>query len=125
VLDDALAPEHFKEIAIDGGLEVGDGAEDAALEALSGERGEEVLDGVEPGARGWHEVEHPARMAGEPTFDFGMLMGGVVIKDGVDRLVGRHRALDPSELASSGYGERHSVHEARRPLGRCWKPPSI
>ena len=57
------------EIAVDGGLEVGDGAEDAALEALSGECGEEVLDGVEPGARGWREVEGPARMAGEPSFD--------------------------------------------------------
>src|SRR5271167_4113770 len=87
------------EIAVDGGLEIGDGAEDAALEALSGECGEEVLDGVEPGARGWREVEGPARMAGEPSFDFGMLMGGVVIKDGVDRLVGRHRALDGIEEA--------------------------
>ena len=38
------------EIAVDGGLEVDDGAEDAALEASLGEGGEEGLDGVEPGA---------------------------------------------------------------------------
>jgi len=44
-------------------------------------------------------VEGPARMAGEPSFDFGVLMGGVVIKDGVDRFVGRHRALDGVEEA--------------------------
>ena len=35
--------------AVDGGLEVGDGAEDTALEAASRKFGEEPLDGVEPG----------------------------------------------------------------------------
>jgi hypothetical protein len=40
------------EVAVDGGLEVDDGAEDAALEASLGQGGEEGLDGVEPGARG-------------------------------------------------------------------------
>jgi hypothetical protein len=44
------------EMAVDGSLEVGDGAEDAALEALSGECREEVLDGVEPGARSLSKV---------------------------------------------------------------------
>ena len=38
------------EIAFDGGLEVDDGFEDAALEASPSEGGEEVLDGVKPGA---------------------------------------------------------------------------
>ena len=84
-------------IAVDGGLEIGDGAEDAAPEAPSGERREEVLDSVEPGARSRGEVEHPARMAGEPGFDLGMLMGGVVVEDGVDRLVGGRRPLDGIE----------------------------
>ncbi len=37
------------EEAVDGGLEVDDGAEDAAFEAYAGERGEEALDGVDPG----------------------------------------------------------------------------
>ena len=31
-----------------------------------GELGEEALDGVEPGGRGWREVEGEARMASEP-----------------------------------------------------------
>jgi hypothetical protein len=48
-------------------------AEDAALEALSGERGEEVFNRIEPGAGRRGEVEHPARMAGEPGFDLGCL----------------------------------------------------
>ena len=37
------------EKAVDGGLKVGDGTEDAALETALGEDGEEALDGVEPG----------------------------------------------------------------------------
>jgi hypothetical protein len=39
--------------AIDGGLEIDDAFEDAALEAPLGEDGEETLDGVEPTGRGW------------------------------------------------------------------------
>jgi hypothetical protein len=37
------------EEAVDGGLEVGDRSEDAALETALGKDGEESLDGVEPG----------------------------------------------------------------------------
>ena len=35
--------------AVDGGLQVGKGIQDATLEASSGELGEVALDGVEPG----------------------------------------------------------------------------
>jgi len=35
--------------AVDGGLKVGDGTEDAALETALSQDGEEALDGVEPG----------------------------------------------------------------------------
>ena len=70
---------------------------DAALEAPSGEGGEEALDGVEPGRRGRREVEHPSRMAGEPGLDLGMLVRGVVVEDRVDQFAGRHRALDGIE----------------------------
>ena len=34
--------------AVDGGLQIDDGVEDAVFEAASGELGEEALDGVEP-----------------------------------------------------------------------------
>ena len=87
------------EVAVDGGLKVDDRAEDAAPDALSGEFGEEVFDGVEPGAGGRGEVEDPARVAGEPGFDLGMLVGGVVVEDGVDQLAGRDLALDGVEEA--------------------------
>ena len=56
----------LSEISIDGGLQVGDRAEDAAADALPRHLGKEVLDRVEPGGRGRGEVENPARMARQP-----------------------------------------------------------
>src|SRR3954470_20848813 len=87
------------EIAVDGGLEVDDGAEHAALQSALGERGEEGLDGVEPGARGRGEVEGEARVAGEPGQHLGLLVGGVVVENDVDDLAGRGRRLDGVEEA--------------------------
>jgi hypothetical protein len=43
------------DVAIDGGLQVGDRAEGAALETAAAERGEEGLHGIEPGGRGGGE----------------------------------------------------------------------
>ena len=87
------------EETIDGGLEVGDGSEGAALEAALGQGGEETLDGVEPGGRGRGEVERPARMAREPSLHGRMLVGGIVVEDRVDRLAGRNLPLDGVEEA--------------------------
>ena len=77
------------EISVDGGLEVDDGSEHAAFQAALGERGEEGLDGVEPGARGRGEVEDEARVAGEPGQHLRLLVGGVVVEDDMDDLAGR------------------------------------
>jgi hypothetical protein len=88
--------------AIDGGLDIDDAFEDAALEAPLGEDGEETLDGVEPTGRGGREMEAPARMTPQPFDHLGVLVSGVVVEDGVDRLAGRDLALDgvqkPDEL---------------------------
>ena len=46
--------------AVDGGLEVDDGAQDPAFQSSSGEFGEAALDSIEPGARGRREVEDKA-----------------------------------------------------------------
>src|SRR3954453_14006978 len=51
------------------------------------------LDGVEPRGRGRGEVEGPAGMALQPRHHLGMLMGAVVVEDGVDQLAGRNRRL--------------------------------
>ena len=39
----------FRQVAVDGGLEVDDALEDAALEPTLGENGEKAFDGIEPG----------------------------------------------------------------------------
>lgn len=76
------------EEAVCGGLKVDEGAEDGAFEAPFDGLGEEALDGVQPRARGRHEVEGEARMAIEPGARLGMPVGGVVVEDHVDELAG-------------------------------------
>src|SRR5271155_2627331 len=85
------------EEAVDGGLQVGHGSEDAAFEAAFGEDCEEALDGVEPGGRGRGEVEGPAWMARDPLPHGGMLVGGVIVEDGVDGFASGNLALDRVE----------------------------
>ena len=87
------------EVAIDRGLQVDQGVEGASLQAASGQGSEEGLDRVGPGARGRREVEGPAGMAGEPGADLGMLVGGIVVEDGMDQLARRPGGLDPVEEA--------------------------
>jgi hypothetical protein len=61
------------EIAVDGGLEVDDRSEHAALQASLGQGGEEGLDRVEPRARGRREVEGDARVAASQAITLGCL----------------------------------------------------
>ena len=77
----------FAQEPVDGGLQIDDQAEDAALQSPFGELGEEALDGIEPGCRGRGVVEDEARMALEPGADLGMLVRGVVVEDDVDVLL--------------------------------------
>ena len=85
------------EEAVDGGLQIEHGLEDAALETALGEGREEALDGVEPGARGRREVVCSARMARQPFSDLGVLVVGVVVEDRMDGLAGGDLALDSVE----------------------------
>ena len=71
------------EEAVDRGLQVGDGPEDAALEPALCEGREEALDCIKPGRRCRGEVECPSRMAFEPSANAWVLMGGVIVDDGV------------------------------------------
>ena len=77
------------DVAVDGALEIGDRAEGAALEPAAGQRGEEALDGVQPGAGCRCEVEGPACMPAQPGDRFGVLVGAVVVEDRMDGLAGR------------------------------------
>lgn len=80
--------------AVDSGLQIDDGMEDTALQSTPAELGEETLDGVEPGARGWREVEDETRMAIEPGANVRMLVGGIVVENDVDDLTDRNLRLD-------------------------------
>ena len=97
--DEGLGPVVLGEVAVDRGLEVDQGTEGAALQAPPGQGGEEGLDRVRPRARGRGEVEGPAGMAGEPGADLGVLVGGIVVEDGVHQLARRHGRLDAVEEA--------------------------
>ncbi len=84
-------------IAVDSGLEIADGTEDATLETALGECGEEALDRIQPGAGGGDEVESEALVPCKPCHHLGMLMGGIVIEDEVDGRLGRYGGIDRFE----------------------------
>jgi len=90
----------FDDEAIDGCLQVDDRYEDAALQSPLRQFGEEALDCVEPGCRSRGEVEGPAGMPVEPLADLRMLVGRIVVDDGVDRLSRRHLRFDGIEEAN-------------------------
>lgn len=80
--------------AVDGALEIDDGAEHAMPQAPAGELGEEALHRVQPRARGGRGVNDSARVPREPFPDLGMLVGGIIIEDDVNRLAGKDVALE-------------------------------
>ena len=70
-------------------LEVGDGPEDAALETPFRQDGEKPLGVKWNVQRGWRK----------PSLHDGMLVGGVVVEDRMNRLTGRNFTLDSVEEA--------------------------
>lgn len=86
--------------AVDGDLQVNDGSEHASLEATAREFGEEVFDRIEPGCRGRGEVERPAGMPSQPLAYLRMLVGRIVVDDGVDYFPCRDLLLDRVEEAN-------------------------
>ena len=79
---------------VDGELLVNDGLEDAALKALARELGEEAFDGVKPGRGGRGKVERPTRMTRQPSAYLRVLVGGIVVDDGMDHLPYRDLRFD-------------------------------
>ena len=87
------------EEAVDGILQLRERSEHAALEATAGELGEEAFDRIEPGCGGRGEVERPAGMPGQPLAHPRMLVGRIVVDDGVDYFPHRDLLLDRVEEA--------------------------
>ena len=101
-----------------------DGSEDTASDRLSGDLGKEALNGVEPRAGSRREVEGPARILCEPGDHLGMLLGRVIVHDGVDHLAGRDGVLptrhprQAETVRSAGHPAAVSTRRFRRSL-RC------
>src|SRR6201999_96088 len=89
----------FDEKAVDRRLKLDDGSEHAAFEAPLGQFGKEAFDRVEPGCGSWGEVERPTWMPGQPSPYLWMLVGSVVVGDGMDQLAGRDGRFDGIEEA--------------------------
>jgi len=87
------------EEALDGGLEIDQRSEHAALEPSLAELSKEALDGVEPGSRFRRVMEHKAGMPVEPGPDLGVLVASVIVEDHVDELAGRDLGFDRIEEA--------------------------
>ena len=85
------------EEAVDRGLEVDKGSEDAALQSALGQDREEAFDGVEPGGRRRGEVKQPSRMTRQPCPHGRVLVGGVVVENDVDDLADRDLTLNGVE----------------------------
>ena len=110
------------DVACDRGLQIVDGMEGSASNLAACDGGKEALHGVEPRGRGRREMEYPARMIGQPFEDVGLLVGGVVVDDGVDDFSGRDDALDGVEEAdellvsmpSHAASDHGSVEEVER-----------
>jgi hypothetical protein len=71
------------EKSVDGGLKIDDRFEDTSLQPSLGQGCEEPLDGIEPRARGWREMEDEPLVSREALDHLGVLVGGVVVEDHV------------------------------------------
>jgi hypothetical protein len=85
------------------------------LQAPACQRGEEGLDGVDPGARGRREVKGPARVAGEPGADLGVLVGGVVVENRIPSRLPQQATLSATKES----------YDCVRPLGAQRQPSGL
>ena len=109
------------EIAFDGAYKLGDTGKAALAHGVLGEVAEETLDQVHPRARGWGEVKDDAFAVmglalaavpvGDPTFDLGVLVGGVIVDDEMECEISRGFGIEMLEE-----GQPLVVRVARRGL---------
>ena len=94
------------EISVDCFLKIRDRAKDAAFQSPFGQSREETLDGAKPGGGSRGEVEGPARMPRQPSSHGGMLVGGVIVEDGVDAIATRSSSASSTRLSAKSPPER-------------------
>ncbi len=71
-----------------------DAAEDPAPNPIRGQVAEEAYHQIEPGATGGHEVHVKPAVSLDPPLDLGMLVGGIVVLDEMERLVLRRLLIN-------------------------------
>jgi hypothetical protein len=91
-------------------LEIDDALEDAALEPLFGQFGEEPLDRIEPRCRGRSEVKMEPGMPFEPGTHLGVLVRGVIVDDQVELRRGPGLAVDLVEKADEFLMPMRAMH---------------
>ena len=69
-------------------LDIPDGIVDSVAEPSVGQLPEEALDGVHSGTGGRRVAEYPSATIRQPTHDGPVHLGGVVVRNGVDRPAG-------------------------------------
>ena len=82
------------QVGLDVAHKFADRSEAAGPDDVLCQIGEEALDKVHPGRRGWREVGLEALMTAKPRLDLWMLVGGVVILDQMDVEVLGRLAID-------------------------------
>jgi hypothetical protein len=121
--------------AIDRGLKVDKRAKHPQFDPLLRELGEKPFDGIQPGGRCRREVEALPWVPRQPRLDLGVLVGGVVVDDGVDRFALRHGGFGDIEEADErlmpmtlhAAPNHRAVQHAkdREQRGRTFRPRSI
>src|SRR5271154_5481907 len=79
------------QVTVDGGLEIDNALEHAALEPAPGKNSKKSLDSIKPGGGCRREVEGEARVACQPGHDFRVLVSGIIVEDYMDDLADRNR----------------------------------
>src|SRR5271165_2869622 len=82
------------EVVANGGLQLTRGSMGPTTDLALCEGGEPALHLIEPGRRGWGEMNMESRMTSEPVADRGCLVRPVVIHHQVDIQIGRHARLN-------------------------------
>src|ERR1700704_1988347 len=117
-------------ISLDRSYQISDRLKDAASNLLVRQIAKPTLNHVEPGAGSWHKVHMESRMAFEPRFDLGMLVGRVIVHDQMQVQRGRGLAinqfqkLDPLLMAvtihagpnDAPFGHLQSSEQGRGPV---------
>src|ERR1039458_1748629 len=89
----------MSDVGLDGVNQLGNAMEDATANALSAEVPKESFDHIQPGSTGGGEVHLHTGMTLQPALHFGMLVGRIVIRYDMQRLLRRRFGIEQFQEA--------------------------